>query len=315
MGRESIGIDVSKSTLDAYSTTSESWQQFANDRVGIKQLLKWIKQEVVEIICLEATGAYSRLLLRSLEKQGLSFLIVNPKRLRDFARGLGKLAKTDKLDARVIAFYGEKSDDQPSHLISEEEEELKDLCARRQQISLMFVQEQNRLKVAAAHTKSSIRETMRFLNAQLKKLSALIEEKLKQTGSFTERAKLLRSVKGVGPVTCAILLSCLPELGKLNKREVAALCGLAPFNYDSGTFKGQQRIFGGRTVVRTALYMATLSAVQHNPTFKTVYRRLMVAGKKRKVALTACARKMVVILNAMLRNGTSWKERPVSAIA
>ena len=307
MRRESIGIDVSKSLLDCYSTRSASWRQFENCGAGIKKLLTWVESESAEIVCLEATGAYSRKLLRVLQEAGISFLVVNPKRLRDFARGLGKLAKTDKLDAQVIAFYGEKSDAKPSELRSVEEEELKDLCTRRQQISLMIVQEQNRLKAAPKQTASSIRETIKFLNAQLRKLGMLIEEKLKETASLTERVSLLRSVKGIGPVTSAILVSCLPELGKLNKRQIASLCGLAPFNHESGTLRGQRTIFGGRTVVRSALYMATLTAVRFNPVFREVYQRLLTAGKKKKVALTACARKMVIVLNAIIRDGIPFR--------
>lgn len=310
MKRESIGIDVSKSLLDAYSGRSEKWEQFINDSDGIKKLLKWIKSEGADIVCLEATGAYSRRLVRMLEEKGISFLVVNPKRLRDFARGLGKLAKTDKLDAQVIAFYGEKSDDEPTTLRSKEEEELKDLCTRRQQVSAMIVQEQNRLKVAEKNTAPSIRETIKFLNSQLQKLAKLIEEKLKASTSLSERASLLCSVKGIGPVTCAILVSCLPELGKIGKRQVASLCGLAPFNHDSGTFRGQQRIFGGRTTVRSALYMATLTAVRFNPVFREAYQRLLAAGKKKKVALIACARKLVIVLNAIVRDGIAWKEGP-----
>jgi transposase len=315
MKRESIGIDVSKSLLDAYSAKTEKWEQFSNDSLGIKKLLKWVKSEEVRIVCLEATGAYSRKLVRALEENAISFLVVNPKRLRDFARGLGKLAKTDRLDARVIAFYGEKSDDEPSSLRSTEEEELKDLCTRRQQVSAMIVQEQNRLKVAEKNTAPSIRETIKFLNSQLKKLATLIEEKLKETASLSERALLLRSVKGIGPVTCAILVSCLPELGRLGKRQIAALCGLAPFNHDSGTFRGQQRIFGGRTIVRSALYMATLTAVRFNPVFRAAYQRLLAGGKKKKVALIACARKLVIILNAIIRDGVAWKEKQLVAAA
>lgn len=309
MKRESIGIDVSKALLDVYSTKSEKSEQFTNDSIGIKKLLRWVKSEGVEIVCLEATGAYSRKLVRALESAAISFLVVNPKRLRDFARGLGKLAKTDKLDARVIAFYGEKSDDEGTSLRSKEEEELKELCTRRQQVSEMLVQEQNRLSVAEKNTAPSIRETIKFLSSQLKKLGALIEEKLKQTESFSHRASLLCSVKGIGPVTCAILVSCLPELGKLGKREVASLCGLAPFNHDSGTFRGVQRIFGGRTIVRSALYMATLTAVRYNPALRTVYQRLLAVGKKKKVALIACARKLVIILNAIVRDAVPWNEK------
>lgn len=308
MKRESIGVDVSKSLLDVYSTKSESWEQFSNDVVGIQKLLKWVAKEEVDVVCLEATGAYSRKVLRSLSANKIDFIIVNPKRLRDFARGLGKLAKTDKLDARVIAFYGEKSDDAPSSLPSVEEDELKQLCTRRQQVAEMIVQEKNRLKVAEKHVVSSIRETVKFLNLQLQKLSKQIEEKLEETKSLSHRSSLLRSVKGIGPVTCAILVSCLPELGKLGKRQVASLCGLAPFNHDSGTFHGQQRIFGGRTVVRSALYMATLTAARYNPVFRQTYQRLLAAGKKKKVALVACARKLVITLNAIVRNNEQFRE-------
>lgn len=315
MKRESIGIDVSKDVLDAYSAKSEKHEQFSNDIVGVKKLLKWIKSEEAQIVCLEATGSYSRKLVRALEASAVSFLVVNPKRLRDFARGLGKLAKTDKLDARVIAIYGEKSDDEPTTLRSKEEEELKDLCTRRQQVSAMIVQEQNRLKVAEKNTAPSIRETIRFLNSQLHKLAKLIEAKLKESTSLSERATLLRSVKGVGPVTCAILVSCLPELGKLGKRQVASLCGLAPFNHDSGTFRGQQSIFGGRTAVRSALYMATLSTTRFNPVFREAYQRLLAAGKKKKVALIACARKLIIVLNAMLRDQNPWVEVAPQATA
>lgn len=175
----------------------------------------------------------------------------------------------------------------------------------------MIVQEQNRLKVAEKNTAPSIRETIRFLNSQLQKLGKLIEEKLKETTSLSERASLLRSVKGVGPMTCAILVSCLPELGKLGKRQVASLCGLAPFNHDSGTFRGQQSIFGGRATVRSALYMAVLTAVRFNPVFREVYQRLLAAGKKKKVALIACARKLVIVLNAIVRDGRPWEEIPL----
>lgn len=306
MERKSIGIDVSKDKLDTYSTKSKEWGIYENQTKGINKLIKYIKQEAVEIVVLEATGCYARQAIRSLDEAGIKLLIVNPRQLRNFARGLGKLAKTDKLDAQVIALYGEKSDDQPSKIPSKDEEGLKDLCSRRQQLAGMLTQEQNRLKQAPKELKNNIKATIRFLQEQIKSLAKMIEQKINSKEEFAIKASKLTAIKGIGPVVASTLISSLPELGQLNKRQIVALVGLAPFNRDSGKSKGQKSIFGGRTIVRNALYMATLSIVRYDQRFKEKYQFLVSSGKKKKVALIACARKLLISLNSMIRDKTDW---------
>jgi transposase len=222
------------------------------------------------------------------------------------------LAKSDKIDARVIAIYGEKSDEQPKAPPTKDEQDLKELCTRRQQLVEMITQERNRLMQAVVILRPSIRAILNSLQAQLERINEQIAGKLQGCESFAFKAEQLQAVKGIGPVATGVLLSFLPELGKLNKRQIAALAGLAPIVHESGKFKGQRTIYGGRAAVRSALYMCTLSVIRYHEPFKQMYRRLLAAGKKKKVALVACARKLLISLNAMIRDGSSWHAAPAS---
>lgn len=311
MARKSIGIDVSKKTLDVYFSSASEWDKYDNAKAGIKLLLKRISKEQPEIVVLEATGAYSRELIAALQGADIAFIVVNPRRLRDFARGLGILAKSDKLDARVIAKYGEKSDDQPKAPATTEEQTLKDLCTRRLQLIDMRTQEKNRLSQMPVKLRKSIKNIIKILQKEINKIDATIGEHVANTPQLSDKAAKLHSAKGISTVTSSVLMAFLPELGKLNKKQIAALAGLAPFAHESGNFKGQRSIYGGRTIVRSALYMATLSAIRFDKSIKENYQRLVAAGKNKKVALIACARKLLISLNAMLRDGSEWKQSTV----
>jgi transposase len=305
--RKSIGIDVSKEVLDCCDAKSGECFQEKHTPAGMARLIKRLRKVKPEIVVLEATGSLHRTLSEVLHKAGFAVLIANPKRIRDFAKGLGILAKTDPLDARAIALYGERSDAPPSQFLSPEERLLKDLCTRREQLVDMIRSEKNRMSSAPELVKGDIREVLQMLTTRCKQLEIRIKEHLGKCEVLSEKAALLLSAKGVGSVVAATLLSNLPELGTLGKRQVASLCGVAPFNHDSGKRSGRRSIYGGRTVVRSALYMAVLSAVRFDPQLKRTYQRLLAKNKCKKVAMVACMRKLAITLNAIIRDGKPWQ--------
>jgi transposase len=303
---EFVGIDVSKKTLDVACWNSKQYRQFGNDPKGIRDLIEWMRTFPTELVVLEATGGLELPLVAELAYSKMSVAIVNPRRIREFARSIGQLAKTDKLDARVIAHFGAATHPEARQLPTEDEERLAALITRRRQIIEMLTAEKNRLHSARFSMKERVETHLSWLECELHDLDIEITKFIHQSPIWKEKDKLLRSVPGVGPVTSATILAMLPELGTLNRQKIAALVGVAPVNKDSGKRQKKRRVFGGRANVRSVLYMAALSASKHNPRIKAFYDHLIKMGKEKKVALTACMRKLLVVLNAILRQNRTF---------
>ena len=301
-----IGIDVSKARLDvAAHPSGESWQ-VANDPDGVGGLLKRLQDLQPQLIVLEATGGYERLAARCLGAAGLSVAVVNPRQIRYHARSLNKLAKTDRIDAALIAHFAATIRPQPRPLPDETQEQLHALLVRRQQLVEMRTQEKNRLDTALAGVQEWIEAHIAQLHAQIEEVERELHEQIQRSAAHQEARAVLESFKGVGPVTAMTLLIGLPELGQLDRKQLAALVGVAPLNNDSGRKRGKRTTWGGRDRARSVLYMATLSAVRYNPVIREMYERLIGAGKPRMVAMVACMHKILTILNAMMKNGTRW---------
>ena len=308
-----VGIDVSQDHLDvALAPSGEAWQ-VGNDEPGIGRLLARLTELRPELIVLEATGRLELPAAAALGAAGLPVVVVNPRQSRDFARATGQLAKTDTLDARGLALFAERIRPAVRPLPDAAAQALADLVARRRQIVEMLVAEKNRLTRASKRVARDIRRHITFLENQLAELNNQLQEAIAASPLWLEKQELLMSTPGVGPTVAATLLANLPELGRLDRRQIAALVGVAPLNRDSGKYRGQRTIWGGRAQVRAPLYMAVLVAMRWNPIIKTFYRRLLAAGKKKKVALTACMRKLLTILNAMLKNKTAWQQKAATA--
>jgi transposase len=302
-----VGIDVSKSQWDAAVHGLAQTHSFPAGRPGLKRLLPWLRKLQPKLICLEATGVYHQRLVEALQQADFPVAVVNPRQVRDLARSCGQLAKTDLIDALMIARYAALNEPSPDEPLSENQRELKALEARRQQVAESRTQEKNRFESTLNRkTRALIRQAIDFYDKQLKALERQIKELVNNDAQFQQRAELLTSVPGIGPKTAAALQAQLPELRKLNRGQVAKLAGLAPLNRDSGTLRGRRMIGGGRASVRRALYMAALVAARHNPTIKKHYHQLLDKGKAKLVALTACMRKLLVTLNAMLKNNSPW---------
>jgi len=301
-----VGIDVSKNQFDIYLLPTQKHITITNDAKSIKSLIKVLSTLSDALIVMEATGGYEKPLAIALKKAGFSIAVVNPRQIRDFAKALGKLAKTDKIDAHVIALFAEKIQPQPSFSIDEKREKLAELTTRRTQLLDMMTMERNRLDKLSLESKKSINRILKALQKELVDIEAQQQTLIQQDAHYSELLNILLSVKGVGVVVATILIANLPELGHLTSRQIAALVGLAPFNHDSGKLRGKRAIRGGRASVRCPLYMATLVAIKHNLKIKTFYQRLLAAGKLKKVAITACMRKLIVCLNAMVKNRNSW---------
>lgn len=302
-----VGIDVSKERLDVATSTARTWW-CANQEGDFQELIEQLQAERIELIVLEASGGYEGAVVASLSAAGLPVVVVNPRQVRDFAKACGRLAKTDQIDAAVLALFAQRIQPELRPLKDEQTRELEALLQRRKQILSMVVAERQRLQVAAANVRSDIREHINFLVRRLKDADRGLDALMRQTPVWREREELFKPVKGIGPQTLRMLCASLPELGQLNRRKIAALVGVAPYNCDSGTFAGKRRCWGGRADVRTALYMAAVSAIRFNPVIRPFYQRLLQAGKAKKAAITACMRKLLVILNAMVRDGTQWNE-------
>ncbi len=301
-----IGIDICKKQLDIADTTlSEPWS-VPNDNEGIASLVERLRPLNPTLIVMEATGGLETLLYSALTSAGLRAVVINPRQARDFAKALGKLAKTDAIDARVLAQFGAAVKPEVRPLKDDALQELTALVTRRRQLIAMLTAEKIRLKQAPKWTRKDIKAHIKILEKRLLKIEAEITTNIKNTPGWKTKDDLLKTVPGVGNVLSINLLACLPELGKLNRRQIATLVGVAPINRDSGSFRGRRMIWGGRAQVRTALYMATLSATQFNPVIKAFYHRLIQKGKKPKVALTACMRKLLIILNTMVKYNTHW---------
>ena len=301
-----VGIDVCKTSLDVFVRPNGTMFRFSNDKKGIKNLFEEIKKFNPQLIVLEATGGMEKEAAKVLQTKGLPVAVINPKKARDFAKATGKLAKTDRLDASVLAHFAEaiKPDIRPIKNV--EAEQLNELTTRRTQLIQMITAEKNRLHSAQGNVKKQILRTIKFLEKELQKIDKEASEHIDNNKELAEKKEIIISIPGVGKVTGMSLLAELPELGKTNKKKIGALCGLAPYNRDSGGMVGRRVIFGGRARVRTALYMATISTIRCNSVIKIFYDRLIASGKKAKVALVACMRKLIIILNAMLKNKTMW---------
>lgn len=305
-----VGIDVSKTWLDiAVHGTEIAWR-VGNDDKGMTNLIKRLKQIGSTLIVLEATGGYEMQLVANLVHAQLPVVITNPRKVRAFARSTGKLAKTDKLDAKLLAHFAAAIRPAVRPMPSEKEEQLTGLLVRRRQLVDMLTVEKNRLHTVRPALRDDIREHIAWLQAKLAKLDEEIDQFLKKSSLWIEKDAILRSTPGVGRVTSCTLLAMLPELGTLNRQEIAALVGVAPVNKDSGRKQGKRRVYGGRATVRSVLYMAALAAKRYNPRIKKFYDDLLRRGKEKKVALTACMRKLLVILNAMIRTNQNWHFEP-----
>ena len=303
-----VGVDVSKDSLDVAIGTEKDIITFVNDHQGVDALVKKLNRIDAELTVFESTGGYELLAASSLSEAGLPVVIVNPRQVRNFAKATGILAKTDAIDARVIAHFAQAVKPDVRPLKDAATLELTALVTRRRQIVEMIVAESNRLKLANKRSIKDIKDHIRWLKKRLAKIETDIGKTIQNSPIWRCKEDILRSVPGIGPITSAILICDLPELGVLSPKKIAMLAGLAPLNCDSGKFKGRRRIWGGRAAVRSSLYMATLAATRCNPAIKGFYQRLTAAGKCHKVAITACMRKLLIIVNAMLRDQTLWQQ-------
>jgi len=303
-----VGIDVSKPRLDVHVRPSgESWS-VTNDAVGHSELVRKLGGMSPTLVVLEATGGYQASVVAELGANAIAVAVVNPRQVRDFAKATGRLAKTDAIDAAVLSHFAESIRPEPRPLPDDLTVELQALVTRRRQLIDMRTAESNRLETCRVlPVRRNIQKMINMLDKQIGKVEDDLDTTIRNSPLWREREDLLSSAIGVGPTTARTLLTQLPELGSLNRREIAALAGLAPFNNDSGKRKGVRSIRGGRAEVRAALYMATVAAVRFNPQLQSVYARLLAAGKAKKVALIACARKLLTILNAMMRTKTPWR--------
>ena len=302
-----VGIDVSKAELEVALGPEGELETFANAPQGLRDLMAVLQRRSPALVVLEATGGYETSAVIALAAAGIDVAVVNPRWVRDFAKATGQLAKTDRLDAQMLARYAEAIRPQPRALPDELTRELQALVTRRNQLVQMLAAEKNRQGTAAATIRRQIQAHVKWLQKQIARLDDELDQCVRSHPVWQEQEQLLRSVKGVGPVVARCLLAELPELGTLNHKQIAALVGVAPLNCDSGKHQGRRRIWGGRKRVRSMLYMAVLSAVRHNVVIRPFYERLLAAGKLPKVALTACMRKLLVILNAILRTGVAWQ--------
>lgn len=301
-----VGIDVAKAHLDvAVHPLGEEWR-IEQHPEGIAGLTEQLAALAPTLVVLEATGGLELPLVAELLSAQLPVVVVNPRQVRDFAKALGKLAKTDTLDARVLAHFGEATKPQLRPLADAQTQELQALVARRRQLVGMTTAEKNRLRTATPRVQPQVQEHIRWLEQHLEELDKDLKGMIRSTPAWRIKEKILSSAPGVGPVLTFTLVAQVPELGLLNRRQVSALVGVAPFNRDSGVLRGRRTVWGGRSSVRAALYMATLVATRFNPVIRAFYQRLLEAGKPKKVALTACMRKLLTILNAMLKHNRLW---------
>lgn len=301
-----IGIDVAKAHLDMAVYPDGPPAHVDNTPAGITRLVRLLHGMAPTLIVVEATGGYERAVVRALTTAALPVAVVNPRQVRDFAKSTGRLAKTDTLDAAILARFAQGVHPEPRPQPSEEAEALQDLVTRREQVRDMLVAEKNRVKTASKATRAGIKRHIRWLEGELEAVTDEVNETIAGREEWKEQDAQLQQVKGIGPVVAATLVAHLPELGHLNRKEIAALVGVAPLNRDSGTMRGKRTVWGGRADVRRMLYLATLSATKYNPAIHSLYTRLLARGKVKKVALVACMRKLLTILNAMCASGEDW---------
>lgn len=297
-----VGIDVAKDQLDVAFSTGTKPQRVRNDSRHLIRLMEELLSLTPALVLLEATGGLERPLVYALEAAGLPYRVANPRLVRDFARATGKLAKTDQIDAQVLVEYAQKLRPEARTLADPDRRVLRELVLRRQQLLDMKAQEENRLRTAPKPVAVSIRAMIRVLEKEIAKLERQMDDFIDQHPMLIAETELLESVKGVGPILSRTLCGLVPELGRVNHKAIAALIGVAPFNCDSGHYRGKRSCWGGRADVRRILYMATVIAVRYNPKFKAFYERLRLAGKPFKLAILATMRKLLILLNAMMRD-------------
>jgi len=304
-----VGVDVSKSRLDWAVGAEGKSEQVANSPAGVRRLVRRLGHTDAEAIVIESTGGYERALVDALTEAGLPVVLVNPWRVRRFGEGLGVLAKTDPLDARVLALFGEKARPPKRPLPGPRQRELADLVRRRRQLVAMIVAERSRLETSSKSIRRDIQSLIHILERRVVRLDQKIDQAIAEDAERSENWKRLQTAPSVGPAVARTLIIDLPELGSLGRREIASLVGLAPFAKDSGKKSGYRRIRAGRAAPRTALYLAAMNGARFNPVLKTMYDRMVRAGKPPKVALIALARKLLTILNAMVRDGKNWQQQ------
>lgn len=301
-----IGIDVSKDQLDVAIRPTLEKMSFANNDEGIDLLIKSLLPYEAELILMEATGSYHQLVLARLLAAGLATIAINPRQSRDFARATGRLAKTDRIDATILAEFADKIRPERRPIADQATQDLDAICTRRRQLVTMLASEKNRHHSGSARIRVQIKKHMVWLEKQIQQLEQDLDKLIRSTPAWRAKDDLLRSCKGIGPTTSHTILASLPELGTLSRKKIAALVGVAPFNRDTGKYRGQRHVQGGRTDVRCVLYMATLAAIRSNPVIAAFHKKLIAAGKAKKVAITACMRKLLTILNAMVRTNAPW---------
>lgn len=303
-----VGVDVAKQHLDVAWSDDDPVRRFSNDPTGHAELIEQFQDKTVERIVVEATGGYERTVVAELMAHALPIIVVNPRQVRDFARATGQLAKTDAIDARIIARFAAVVQPDVRPLPDEKARVLQEKLARRRQLVQMVTAESNRRQQARSPiVKQNIETVLKFLKQQIKDIDGDLDHAIKDCPAWREKEDLLKSVPGVGDQTARCLIAELPELGRCSRQQIAALVGVAPLNRDSGMMRGHRTIWGGRAVVRTTLYMATLVATRANPIIRQHYQRLCLSGKKKKVAFVACMRKLLIILNAMVRDQKAWE--------
>jgi len=301
-----MGVDISKKRLDVSYNANET-AFYANDLQGFKKLLNSISDKKVTRVAMEATGGYERPLVQFLQEKGVAVSVVNAKRVRDYAKALGKLAKTDKIDSHVIRLFSEAINPKITEKLSDSQQSLDGLNLRRTQLVKQRSMEKQHVEtVTNKDSKRSINRTIKFLDEEVKRIEEKINQLIHSDKTIQEKVNRLTSIKGIGPVVALAFVAELPELGTLSNKAMSALVGVAPFCRDSGSMRGKRTIWGGRSQVRSVLYMATLSAVRHNPAIKVFYDRLVNKGKPKKTALVACMRKIVTIANSMIKNNEDW---------
>lgn len=306
-----VGIDVARATLVVAQRPAAAVWTLSNDDPGAAALVRRLRPLQPTVIVLEATGGYERTVVVALAAAGLPVVVANPRQVRDFARSTGALAKTDPIDAHILALFGERLHPEPRPVPDAALHALEAVVTRRRQLLDMLTAERNRLEHAPPAVRPDLLRHIHWLERRVAKLDRDLDAKIQASPLWRATDNLLQSAPGVGPTVSRTLLSSLPELGRLNHKQIAALVGLAPMARDSGRWRGRRRITGGRAPVRAALYMATLVATRHNPVIRTFYARLLAAGKPKKLALTACMHKLLTILNAMVKANTAW--RPILA--
>lgn len=303
-----VGVDTGKAQLDIFVRPMGDYFTVPNNSTGIREAVRKLRKYSPTRVVIEATGRLEQAFVLACVEHDLPIVVMNPVAVRRFAGAIGRIAKTDKIDAQLIAHFGEAIAPEPTRIQPENIRQISDLLTRRRQLMEMSTMEKNRIQILPKALHKSIKVVLKTIRQQLDEIDVQLDTLIETTDDWKEKNDILQSVPGIGKVMAYTLLSDLPELGQLNHKEIAALVGLAPYNKESGKQRGLQRIRGGRSQIRTVMFMAMMSTIQCNPKFKTFYEKLKAAGKRPKVALVACMRKMIVILNSMIRNGTRWNE-------